>query len=759
MRVPLEWLREYVTVDVAPEVLAERLAGIGLPAEEIAHVGDDVVLDLEVTANRPDCMSVLGVGREVALLLGQPLRYPDGYPDPRAGGRRGASLVRPGRRASGAAASRRRRTAPMGSDAAGARATAEDRVRVDVEDAVGCPRFTATVIEGVRVGSSPAWMQRRLEAAGVRAINNIVDVTNYVMLETGQPMHAFDYDAVAGHRLVVRRARSGETLETLDEITRVLDDDMLVVADGTRPVSIAGIIGGADTEIGPRTTTVLLEAAYWNPLVIGRAARRLGVRTEAGARFERGADPSGPSRAQMRAAVLLAETSGGRVLPGMVDVYPRPATPKTIRLRPDRAVSVLGVDIAPREMVHILRALGCRVTPGRALAVQAPTFRPDVAVEEDLIEEVIRVYGYDRIPPTLPSGDTTPGSVAPALATDRRVRDVLTRCGLVEAMTLTLVRAAPDARDTAPLVAIANPLTQDHNALRRSLVPGVLEALATNAARRIADAQMFELGRVFLPGAGGGPDERRSLAIAAMGRWRAGWNVPEDQALVDFYHLRWILDTLLAELAVPAHEVAGLRESGEVQRPASAGGGDPPSLSRAGWWHPGRFADVRIGGRPVARCGELHPDLASVHKLPHRAYLAEVDLEALYALAAGRGADSRVSDEMPVPPVPRSLVPARTFTGLPRYPEIERDLAVVLPETVPAGRVEAIIRAAAGPLLEAIDLFDVYTGAPIPPDHRNLAYRLRLRAPDRTLVAEEAEEILQQVRIALRTEAGAQLRE
>jgi len=727
MRVPLEWLREYVDVDEEAEVLAARLAEIGLPAEAIERVGDEVVLDLEITANRPDCMSLLGIAREVALALGRRVRRPPG-------------LVSPGRRAPRRAAARPR----AGSMRAPAHAA------VAIEDPVGCPRFTAAVIEGVRVGPAPEWMRRRLEAAGVRAVNNVVDVTNYVMLETGQPLHAFDYDRLEGRRLVVRRARPGEMLETLDEVVRTLDDTVLVVADAARAVALAGIIGGRATEIGSETTTVLLEAAYWDPATVARTARRLGVRTEAVARFERGADPDIAPRAQARAMGLLAEVAGGRPSGGLVDERAGRIAPRAIRLRPDRAVALLGVEITPGEMTRTLRALGCAVTAGRTLKVIAPTFRPDLVREEDLIEEVIRVHGYDRVPLTLPRGTTTPGTVAPAVAADRRVRALLTRCGLVEALTLTLVSAA--ASET-PCVRLVNPLTQDHDALRASLVPGLVQVLATNAARRIGDVQVFELGRVFLPDAGGRPVERRSLALAAMGRWRFGWNVPEDSAAVDFFHVRWMLDALIDALGLPAARVEPVSDL-----PGDAAGA--PRVGPLDWWHRGRAADVSVGGAPVARFGEMHPDQVERIRLPHRAYLAEVDLEALYAVASGRPATERVSDEIgPASAASRPIGATRLFGGLPRYPELERDLAVVAPDDLPAARLEETVRRAAGPLVEAVELFDVYAGPPIPAGRRSLAYRLRLRAPDRTLVAGEAEEILDRVRIAVRALAGVELRE
>jgi phenylalanyl-tRNA synthetase beta chain len=705
MRVSLEWLREWLTLDVSLETLIERLHGVGLPVEQVDRIGDDTVLEIEVTANRADCMSMLGVAREVALLLGRPLRIP-----------RPEFVER----------------APA----------AAERVAIRVADPEGCPRFTARVIEDVRVGLSPAWARRRLEAAGVRPVNNVVDVTNYVMLELGQPMHAFDYDRIAGHRLVVRRADPGERLLTLDGVDRTMDAETLVVADARRAVALAGIIGGGDTEIGPGTTRVLLEAAYWNPQTIGRTARRLGIRTEASARFERGMDPAGPILAQRRAAQLLSEWCGGRVLRGIVDVARRGLGRRAIRLRPERAVAVLGVDVPRRQIVRILRGLGCTVAserpasrgPGRALLrsarggggregrtvleVQPPSFRPDIAREEDLIEEVARVYGYDRVPLTMPHGETTPGTIALPLRVDAQVRETLVRCGLTEVMTLTLVSAEVAAADASAVV-VHNPLVADQSALRTSLRPGLVSVLAANAARRVADVQVFELGRVFHAGRPSGrPEEHRALGIAATGRWRSGWNVPADQAMTDFYHLKGVVETLLRELGV----------SGWVVEPL---------LETTTWWHPGRSALLRWQGRVIGRFGELHPDLGTVHRLPHRAYLADVDLEAL---------------------LPATVL-IRTSPDLPRYPPVERDVAAIVPDRLPAAQVETAIRAAAGPLLEAVELFDVYAGPPVPAGHRNLAYRLRLRAPDRTLTADEAEEIVRQVRIALQEQVGVRLRE
>ncbi len=753
MRVPLEWLREFVEVGESADVLAERLPGIGLGVEAVDRVGEDTVLALEVTSNRPDCMGLLGVAREVAILFGRPLRLPPEYESSFGALRHPVRGARPRSPdgpdgPEGTPARLMTRTGP-GRDARGTVFPAAWRVAIAIEEPEGCPRFTASVIEDVRVGPSPDWMQRRLEAAGIRPINNVVDVTNYVMLEFGQPMHAFDYARIGGRRLIVRRARRGEALETLDGLTRPLDDIMLVVADERRAISLAGIIGGRETEIGPGTTSVLLEAAYWDPPTIARTARRLGVRTEASSRFERGTDPEGPPRAQTRAARLLAEASGGRVVSSLADVYPKPIMPRVIHLRPERAVAVLGVEISREEMARSLRLLGCEIGGTRALTVRVPTFRPDVVREEDLIEEVIRLHGYDRVPPTLPRGETTAGNVGPVLRVDGRVRESLTRCGLTEVLTFTLVTPEAAASGGGTPVGLENPLVTDQAALRTSLLPGLLEVLVTNTTRRVRDVHIFELGRVFRSrGIGERPEERRAIGITVMGRWRSGWNVPAEHAVADLFHLRWILDALLGDLGVPGWQVSAPRDP------------DPD-----GWWHPGRVAEVAHGDRIVARFGELHPNRASPHRFPHRAYLAEVDLEGLLlswqslpALARRGEKGAKPQSEPAFDPSLRPLLPVRTYAGLPRYPDVERDLAVIVPNGRPGGQVEAIIREAAGPLLEAVELFDVYTGPPVPAGHRNLAYRLRLRAPDRTLTTEEAEEIMERVRIALRTRAGAQIR-
>ncbi|MGH2398710.1 MAG: phenylalanine--tRNA ligase subunit beta, partial [bacterium] len=408
MKVLLSWLKEYVDIPYRPAELEERLPALGLGIEGVERDEDDAVFDLDIAANRGDLMSVLGVARELAATARARVRVP-------------VPKVTEDRR------------------------PASEQTRVEVTNTTLCPRFTARLIGDVKVGPSPSWMARRLEACGLRAINNIVDVTNYVMLEMGQPMHAFDFDKLVEGRIIVRPARRGELLTTLDGVDRSLDAETLVVADGERAAGIAGIIGGANTEIGPGTTRVLLEAASWNPAMIRRTSRRLGVRTESSARFERGIDTEGILAVQDRAIALMQELAGGRILKGIIDVYPNPQPfqVRTVELRWPSVARLLGTDVPKEQGTAILRSLGFEVAErGGEFRVTVPTFRRDVEREEDLIEEVARHYGYDRIPSTLPLETTAQGTRAGSLLAEDAVRTALVRAGLIEALTVSLTTPA-----------------------------------------------------------------------------------------------------------------------------------------------------------------------------------------------------------------------------------------------------------------------------------------------------------------------------
>jgi phenylalanyl-tRNA synthetase beta chain len=681
MKTPLSWLRAYVDVPETPEVLAEQLPMLGLGVESVepaAGGNDDAVFDFEIASNRPDLLSLIGIAREMAAWRRRDVRLPDDALDEHDPP---ASML----------------------------------TSVQIIDPDLCPRYVAHVITGVTVRPSPAWLTTRLEAAGVRPINNIVDATNYVMLEWGQPQHAFDLDTLTERRIVVRPAAAGETLVTLDGVTRELDPQTLVIADARRPVALAGIMGGAETEIGAGTRNVLLEAASFAPASVRRSSRRLGLRTEASARFERGLDRELAGRASRRCAKLIAELSGGRVHRGGVDAYPRPLSRPTITLRLPRLRRVLGMTVPPADAETILTRLGVELhRDGDALRATPPIGRRDLEREEDLIEEVVRHYGYERIPEALPVEALHQGRRATRLETEASARDALIRAGLTEAFTISLIsprlleRLGLDHddpwRDPVPL---RNPLTSDHTHLRPCLLPGLLEAVRVNASHRREAVHFFDIGRVFSRRTGGGVDERRALALALRGRWVTGdWRHDAVDREVTFFHMRGVLETLFAEL----------RTGPPVIRPA-----------RRAWLHPSRAGEVVFRGEVIGAAGELHPDVAARFDLPGRTVVAEMTLAGVLEHAVTQ---------------PR-------FSGFPRFPAVRRDVAVVAADGLPQADVESAICEIAGTLLESVELFDVYAGPPLAEGRRNLAYTLIFRAHDRTLAGDEVDEIIRKIHEAL----------
>jgi phenylalanyl-tRNA synthetase beta chain len=653
----------------------------------VAALGlDDVVFEVEVTPNRPDCLSVLGIAREVAALTGGRLRPPA--------------------------------TAVAEQDPA-----VESLARVTVEDTELCRRFTARVITGVRVGPSPAWLAQRLRAAGLRPINNVVDVTNYVMWELGHPLHAFDHARLAGHRIVVRRARAGEVLVTLDGQPRSLAETMLVIADAERAVGVAGVMGGANTEVTETTRTVLLEAAYFKPGSVRRTARALGLSTEASYRFERGADIEAVRQAQDRAAALIAELSGGRVARGVIDVYSAPRSELTLRLRLDRIRRVIGACPPAGEVGRILSSLGFPlVAQDGGFAVTVPAFRRDVSLEDDLVEEVARVWGYAEIPSTLPSGKLTlTRRPRPVRARDA-VRGGLAAAGYHEAVTLSLLDPARLALvglapDDPRLVTLQNPLATDRSVLRPTLLLGLLEAVQTNVRRQMPDVRLFEIGRVFEgQGAGKQPIEDTRLAVVLTGL-RAPWTWFAGRRRADVFDVKGAVETV----------VEALGRAGVTLQPT-----DAPYLEE------GRGGTVLVGGTPVGVLGELHPAVQAAFDLPAAVFVAELSLDRL--------------DAIPAEPV--------VHRPLPRFPAVARDLALVVPAAMPAAQVDATLAEVQGrlPALRAFHLFDVYTGEQVGAGKKSLAYSLLYQAEDRTLTDEEVNamhtEVVERVRRAL----GAEVR-
>jgi len=652
---------------------------------------DDVLLEVNVTPNRPDVLSHLGVARELGALLGAEVRRP----------------------ASG--------LAEGGSPAA-------EAVRVRIEAPEKCGRYAARVIEGVKIGPSPAWMARRLEACGVRSISNVVDATNLVLLELGHPLHAFDLDRVAGREIVVRTARPGEHIITLDGKDRALDPDDLLIADRDRGSALAGVMGGGDSEISAPTTRVLLESAWFQPGTVRRTSRRHGLKTEASYRFERGADPGMVLPALDRCAALIAELSGGQVRKGVVDAHPRPVAPAEVRLRWHRPAQVLGMEVPRSEAERILSRLGFVEQGADAEGARwaVPSWRVDVGLEEDLIEELVRTLGYDAIPETLPAHAVeTPAEPAEAVALER-VRTALEAAGFSEAVNFSFVAAKEleplgrpvatgDGKGRAPGIALKNPISADLAVMRTSLVPSLLKNAAANRRQRVEDVRLYEVARAYWPHprpADTPSSEPLRVAGVLLGRrhpvgWAAGGEA------VDFYDAKAAVVGVLEALGI----------AGTAWRaPADS------------WLHPRHSAVITRGEEILGVLGELHPSVAQAFDLPRGVFAFELALDALLGEAA--------------------LVPH--YQPIPHLPAVLRDLAVVVPDAVPAASVLGVVRQE--PLVEAVTLFDVYRGAPLPPGKKNLAMAIRYRAPDRTLTDAEADAAHRRIVGWLAERAGAELR-
>jgi phenylalanyl-tRNA synthetase beta chain len=679
MKVPLSWLRDYVDVTVEPETLAHDLTLAGLELGALERAGGDAILDLEITTNRVDCMNIYGVAREAAVLYGLPLKPLATHVD------------------------------DSGPDAAAA-------LKVVVEAPDLCPRFCARVLD-VRLGESPDWIKRRLEAVGVRPINNVVDLTNYVMMEMGHPTHAFDLAKIPGAELRVRWARAGERLVTLDGVERELTGRCGVVGSAGPGLALAGVMGGASSEVSDNTRMIALEAAYWTAPAVRRAAKDAGVATEASHRFERGADPEAPPVALARIAHLLAKIGAGSVRPGLIDVRPVARVAKAIGLRPTRLRTLLGAPVAMAQAKTILAGLGFSVATESdvELGVEVPSWRGDVAREVDLIEEVGRHVGLDKIPATLPAARGV-GGLRVWQSRERALRDFLVGAGFAEVIGYAFVDAARAAAVSGDLVPLANPLAEDQGVLRRSLVvPGLLGALTTNLRQGRRDVALFETGRVFHPNSPL-PKEERRLGILLAGEGRsAHWS--ERGRAADFFDLTGVVQGLAARLG--AHV--------ELRRPTPAE--LPPHL------HPGRAALVLLGDETLGSLGCLHPDLAAQWDLRQDVFVAEISIETLLLQAR----------------------PALRYRPLDRFPAVLRDLSIVCSSDWDAREIGLRVREAAGDLLQSAGVVDRYVGTPVPEGKVSLTFALRFQSRERTLTSAEIEAALERVIGALRS-TGAEIR-
>ena len=649
-------------------------ARIGADAVELLGLRD-TVFEYEITSNRVDCYSVIGIAREAAATFDKSF-------------------------------------CPPVVASTGNQEKIQDYLAVEVEDTQLCPRFCARMVKNIRLAPSPEWMQRRLAASGIRPINNLVDITNYVMEEYGQPMHAYDLDQVAGHKIVVKRADVGEQFQTLDGQMRTLDSNMLMICDAEKAVGIAGIMGGENSKITDDVQTVLLEAACFDGTNVRLSSKRLGLRTDASGIFEKGLDPNNAEAAIHRACQLIEELGCGEVVGGMVDVYTTALGPKRISFRPDWANKFLGTDISKEEMLKYFARVGLEYDEVNEEMI-APSFRQDLECEADLAEEVARLYGYDNIPTTLPRGEATTGKLSFKLRIEAAASDVAESCGFSQAMTYSF--ESPKVFDKlmlpadSPLratVTIQNPLGEDFSIMRTLPLNGMLTSLATNYNRRNKNVRLYELANIYLPKAlplTELPEERMQLVLACYGDG-------------DFFTMKGVIEEFFEKI-------------GMHQRITYNPEGGKPFL------HPGRQADLTYTGETVGYMGELHPQTAENYGIGERAYVAVLDMPAVIPFATFD----------------------RKYNGIAKFPAVARDISMVMKKDIRVGEIEALLEKQGGKLLESYTLFDIYEGSQIQEGYKSVAYSVTFRAKDRTLEEKDVTEVMNKILDALR-ELGAELR-
>lgn len=624
---------------------------------------DDVVFEYEITSNRVDCFAVTGIAREAAATFGKELVLPE-------------------------------------VKETGNSEDVNDFISVEVEDKELCSRYVARVVKNIKLAPSPEWMQRRLAASGIRPINNIVDITNYVMEEYGQPMHAYDLDTLAGKKIIVRRANEGEKFTTLDGQERDLDSTMLMICDGEKPVGIAGIMGGDNSKITDDVQTMLFEAACFDGTNIRLSGKKLGMRTDAQAKFEKGLDPNNAMEAINRACQLIEELGAGEVVGGAVDVYSKVKEPVTIGYDPEKINALLGTDIPEEDMIRYFEKIDLTVDKEKR-EVFVPTWRQDLERMADLAEEVARFYGYDNIPTTLPSGAATAGGLSQKMINENKARDVAEQFGFCEGMTYSFESPKvyerlmlPEDDTLRKSIVIMNPLGEDFSVMRTSALGGMLTSLATNYSHRNKNVRLYELANVYIPKAlplTELPEERMQLTLGMYGEG-------------DFFTLKGLIEVLMDKI--------GLKNIATY---------DPKA--EKSFLHPGRQAKVIYDGTEIAYLGEVHPQVAADYGIGEKAYIAVVDMKAL-------------TSQKQI---------AVKYEGVAKYPAMTRDISVVMKKEILAGQIEAVIRKRGGKLLESCELFDIYEGAQIALGYKSLAYKIVFRAKDRTLEDKEISEIMDKI--------------
>ncbi len=668
-------------------LILDQFSKIGQPVDQLLGFGDQII-ELELTPDRSDCLSMLGVAYEVAALTGREVKMP-----------------------------------PMSVTETGE--TLSDRIKVAIADSKLCSRYTARAVDNIIIAKSPLWMQLRLLKAGIRPINNVVDITNYVMWEFGQPLHAFDLELLKSNEILVRKAEDDEKIVTLDGMERKLSAEALVITDGKRPVALAGVMGGEDTEINDATKTVLLEAAVFNPTNIRRTARRYNLPSEASQRFEKGVNPEAVTWSQDRAAFLMHELAGGQVLKGIVDQDETPSREKTVEVDVLKINQVLGLELGKDLITDLLSRLGFKIKEKGSgiLNINVPLRRSDITIAEDIIEEVARLYGYDKIPVTLPRGELLGNVKSDEEKVHDLVRDILTSCGYYECITYSFINPASlgslrFSKDDSRLnpIPVQNPFSEEQAVMRTTLLPGLLKTIQHNYSHRELNQLLFELGAVFEPHSiplEELPNEKVKLGLAVTGQVPdPNWVNPSRNA--DFFEIKGVLEALFSQL-----QIKDIVFSPEAM-PFS---------------HPTRCASIKLKGKTLGYLGELHPDIAGAWEIDQPVTVCEIDIQLLAENA--------------------TLIPR--VKALPRFPAAKRDLALVVPKNIPADKLEESIRQAGGHLIDQVKLFDLYEGKQIPAGKRSLAYSITFRTDDKTLTESEINQVQEKIEKAL-SDLGAVLR-
>lgn len=657
----------------------ERATGILILPDDTA-IGEDItktlgldesVAEFEITSNRPDCMSIIGLARETAATFGREFTVP-------------TPLFETNNE------------------------DVSEYASAEIKDEELCSRFVGRVVKNVKIAPSPEWMQRRLKACGIRAINNVVDITNYIMLEYGQPMHAYDLDNVEGRKIIVRHAEENEKLETLDDQPRVLNESMIVISDEKRAIGVAGVMGGANSEVTDNTTTVLFESACFNAAAVRRGAKSLGMRTDASALFEKGLDSENCLNAINRACQLMVELGAGEVVGGYIDVYPKKKVQTVLPFEPEKMNDFLGMDISEQEMTDILATLEFEVKDGK---VYVPTFRGDIEGMADIAEEVARIYGYDRIPTTMMRGEVVAGGKTPKQRLADIVRDELAGSGLYEIITYSFIDPKENSLVNIPaddtrnnFVRITNPLGEESSVMRTDLTSSMMKTLRTNYARRNAEAALFELGTIFTPVEGEQlPDETVNIAIGMYGN-------------CDFYDIKGVVEGMLTRVGISNYEFKA-----DTTNPT---------------FHAGRCAEVTIGGKKLGTVGQISPKVCDNFKIDAEVYVAVLDFELI---AEKFTFDTHCKD-------------------LPKFPAVTRDIAVTVSKSVPVGEIVKIIKGQNADILESCELFDIYEGVQVGKDKKSVAYSITFRASDKTLTDDDVNPVMDKILKDLELKLDAQLR-